>query len=204
MVYLLVAWLHTQCKLAFTACGAVLVVVAHILMAAGVVYDDGQRSTYVSLTSVINNIGVEPVFQVLPMCPECMEPYPSSRAANSCCDRCAAPLFKKIPRLDRRRRTGENVVRPLLQCPSMSIESQLRAILDVPGMEDEMDHWRSVPRSPGVYNDIFDGRVTRELKGPDGRPFFENPAPAGSTELRIGVVLGFDWFVMHLARSERK
>jgi hypothetical protein len=193
MLYLLVAWLHTQCKLAFTACSAVLVVVAHILMAAGVTFGNGERSSYVSLTSVINNLGVEPVFQVLPICPLCMEPYPASRPTDTACDRCSTPLFKRIPSLDRRRRTTEDIVRPVLQCASMSVEAQLRAILEIPGMEDEMEQWRDVPRTPGVYNDMFDGRVPQQLKGPDGRPFFENPKPANSTELRIGGVLGFDW-----------
>jgi hypothetical protein len=75
----------------------------------------------------------------------------------------------------------------------MSIEAQLRAILAVPGMVQAMDAWCSVDRMTGQYKDMFDGRVAQHVKGVDGKVFFENPAPAGSKELRIGLVLGFDW-----------
>jgi hypothetical protein len=197
MLYLLVAWLHTQCKVAFSACGAVLVVVSHILLAAGVVLDAGQQSPYVTLKSVMSNVGIEPAFHILAVCPQCMEPHPSSTSPGSMCTRCESPLFKSTARRGRRARApandGANLERPLVQYPVMSVEAQLRAILAIPGMEDEMEHFRSVPRSPGVYNDMFDGRVPREIKGPDGRPFFENPVPPGSTELRVGLTLGFDW-----------
>jgi hypothetical protein len=191
ILYLLVAWLHTQCKLAFTACGAVLVVVAHILAAANVPF--GERPAYTTLTSVMTNLNIEPAFQVLPLCPRCMEPYPANRDTSSVCDECANPLFAHIKRHDRRHAHAEDIARPLLQCPFMSIEQQLRTLLEVPGMEDELEQWRHVPRTPGKYHDMFDGRVPQEIKGPDEQPFFENPLPPDSTELRIGLVLGFDW-----------
>jgi hypothetical protein len=76
----------------------------------------------------------------------------------------------------------------------MTIEAQLRGILEVPGMEDELEQWRYTTRTSGKYIDMFDGRVPRNIKAHDGHPFFENPLPAGSTELRIGLVLGFDWY----------
>jgi hypothetical protein len=75
----------------------------------------------------------------------------------------------------------------------MSIEHQLRAIIDTPGMENELEKWRGAHRVEGEYNDMFDGRIARKIKGSDGRPFFENPLPTESSELRIGLVLGFDW-----------
>jgi hypothetical protein len=190
ILYMLVAWLHTQCKLAFKACGAVLVVVANILAAAEVV---PQEAVYGSLTSVLNYLNAEPTFQVLAVCPSCIEPYPVSRKSNSTCDRCGGPLFKSTNRHDRRQQDLEAIATPLLQYPVMSIESQLRALLDIPGMEDELEQWREVQRTPGKYNDMFDGRIAQGIKGPDARPFFENPVPPRSTELRIGLVLGFDW-----------
>jgi hypothetical protein len=75
----------------------------------------------------------------------------------------------------------------------MGIETQLRGILAIPGMEDELEQWRRLERRPGTYRDMFDGQVPRNIKGPDERPFFENPVPDNSTELRIGLVLGLDW-----------
>jgi hypothetical protein len=192
-LYLLVAWLHTQCKLAFIACVAVLVVFGHIMAAAGVVLGQGQRGSYVSLASVMTNIGVEPVFQVLTVCPKCLEPYPAGRTSATPCDRCATPLFKATKERDRQRPTAPAPARPFLQAPHMSVEAQLRAILAMPGMEDHMESWRSVERTPGTKKDIFDGDMTKDLKGPDGKPFFQNPMPSDCTELRVGVVAGLDW-----------
>lgn len=47
-------------------------------------------------------------------------------------------------------------------------------------------------------SDIFDGRVARNVLGPDGLPFFRNDetsktAPNG--ELRIGLTLDADWCI---------
>jgi hypothetical protein len=193
ILYMLVAWLHTQCKLAWMACGTVLVVVSHILVAGKYKLKDGQQAPYVTLSSVLTNLGVEPEFQVLPVCPQCMEVYPNTRARDSKCDRCLSPLFKHTKTVNGRRDEDDNIVRPLLQFPRLSIEDQLRKILEIPGMEDELEHWRHVHQTLGKSNDMFDGRVAQEIKGSDGRPFFENPSPVGCTELRIGLVLGFDW-----------
>ena len=53
-------------------------------------------------------------------------------------------------------------------------------------------------RPHGIMNDIFDGRVARNVLGPDGLPFFRHDE-AGKTglsgELRIGLTLGADWYV---------
>jgi hypothetical protein len=193
MLYMLVSWLHTQCKLPFAACNVVLLVVINIALAAGTALGGDSHTAYVSLKSVLDNIGAEPVFQVLPVCPRCMEPYPASSTHDSTCDTCGDPLFKRIPRRTRRQPNAPDTFRPHLQQPYMGIETQLRGILAIPGMEDELEQWRRLERRPGTYRDMFDGQVPRNIKGPDERPFFENPVPDNSTELRIGLVLGLDW-----------
>jgi hypothetical protein len=81
----------------------------------------------------------------------------------------------------------------LLQFPCLSIKDQLHKILEIAGMEDELEHWRHVHQTLGKSNNMFDGRVAQEIKGLNSRPFFENPSPVGCTELHIGLVLGFDW-----------
>jgi hypothetical protein len=202
ILYMLVAWLHTQYQLAFKACDVMLVVISHILAAAcqdreagcqlPQAYRASHEAPYASLTSVITHLGVEPDFQVLPVCPRCSEPHPSGQLPDALCIRCSAPLFKHTGRHNQRQRHTEDILRPHLQYPHMGIEDQLRTILEVPGMEDEMEQWRFKSRMRGKYNDMFDGRVPRDIKGPDGRPFFENPA-VDANELRVGLVLGFDW-----------
>jgi hypothetical protein len=42
---------------------------------------------------------------------------------------------------------------------------------------------------------MFNGFIPRNVKGPDGTPFFAPPRPPEVRELRIGLVLGFDWYV---------
>ncbi|EPS99806.1 hypothetical protein FOMPIDRAFT_1030690 [Fomitopsis schrenkii] len=192
LLYLLVAWLHTACQLAFPACRAVLVVMGQILAAAGIITE--RHALYISLASVLASLGVEPVFQILPVCPSCLEVYPGNYPRDLPCRRCASPLFSHAQRHDRRQRTASSVVRPLLQFPMKSIEAQLREILAVPGMEELVEGWRTKSRAPGTYQDNFDGRICRELQGPDGRLFFENPLPTQCNELRIGLTLGVDWF----------
>lgn len=198
LLYLLVAWLHTACQLAFPACRAVLVVMGQILAAAGIITE--RHALYISLASVLASLGVEPVFQILPVCPSCLEVYPGNYPRDLPCRRCASPLFSHAQRHDRRQRTASSVVRPLLQFPMKSIEAQLREILAVPGMEELVEGWRTKSRAPGTYQDNFDGRICRELQGPDGRLFFENPLPTQCNELRIGLTLGVDWSVPILLR----
>jgi hypothetical protein len=202
ILYMLVAWLHAQYHLAFKACNVVLVVIAHIIAADRGACPCGHEqphasyeAPYLSLTSVIAHLGIEPIIQVLPVCPSCSEPHPSGQLPDALCTRCLAPLFKHSKGLNQRQRHAEDITQPCLQYPHMNIEDQLRSILDIPGMEDEMERWRYTSRTRGKYKDMFDGRIPREIKGHDGRPFFENPAPGDVTELRIGLVLGFDWYV---------
>lgn len=191
LLYLLVAWLHTHFHLPFLACNAVLTVVFHILtLAAGSV---NTKDSYRTLPSIIGHLGVEPVFSALPVCPECLEVYPASIDPSQPCARCESPIFKLTT--SKTSKSPNNKFRPFLQFPAKSIEAQLRDILAVDGMEDVLEGWRSKVRVPGEYQDNFDGAICQELKGDDGRLFFENPLPAGNSELRIGLTQGVDWCV---------
>lgn len=193
LLYLLVSWLHTHFHLPFTACNTILVVVLNILRAAGYALTT-TPSPYVTLPSVISHLGVEPVFQVLPVCENCLEVFPSSTKPGTLCDHCSNPLFKSILRHNRRTPNDNESHRPSLQFPMKSIEAQLRDICAIPGMLGVLEEWRTKSRSPGRYGDNFDGAVCQELPGVDKRPFFENPRPQDSPpELRIGLTLGVDW-----------
>lgn len=54
--------------------------------------------------------------------------------------------------------------------PLKSIEAQLRDVLQVPGIEDELEKWRSIPRQPGVLQDNFDGAICQSLPSWTRRP----------------------------------
>ncbi|KZV60007.1 hypothetical protein PENSPDRAFT_558091, partial [Peniophora sp. CONT] len=200
LLYLFVAWLHTQGKVAFKFCAAALVVIVQIVLLAGGSFDD-LHAPYRSLPSVLNYLNVEPQFEVLPTCPSCLEPYPASRSqagATSTCDRCGTLLFQSKRRHDQRRAEGSTVQHPHLQFPYKTIESQLRDL--IPRVEVELDDWRKKERVPGKYTDAFDGRIPQELPAPKdvAGPFFVNPLPPPAVgeapELRIGLTGGLDWF----------
>lgn len=113
------------------------------------------------------------------------------------CTTCNVALF--LPDLTKRgnRHTSKT---PVIKYPYLSLSDQLFSLLKVPGVEALLDEWRQKPRKLGHYSDIFDGKVCRlDLKAPDGSLFFSNlphqkNGPEG--ELRIGVNLGVDWYVL--------
>ena len=184
--YLLVAWLHTHFHLPFRACNAVLVVGAIIFKALGTSPNPAMLTT---LNPVLSALEIQPNFAIFPVCPQCQDVFPAGVAV---CGKCSLPLYRGSPGSDQQH-AGPQAT-PLLQFPFKSLEEQLRAVLAVPGMEDQLDHWRKKQRQPGVYKDMFDGRISKELCGADGLPFFRHDLqemPDG--ELRLGVTLGADW-----------
>ena len=190
LLYVLATWLHVQFHLPFRACTALVKIVILIIKSYGALITNDPIST---LPRIMSRIDVEPTIFILPICPECLEVYPESEATPTTCRCCNAFLFKSNsphPQVKEKKRT------PLLGFPYKSILSSLTEILAVPGVEDELDRWRTVERQPGFYADIFDGEITRSLQCPDGSLFFQNE-PGNKTGpggvLRIGVTLGVDW-----------
>lgn len=189
LLYILVSWLHTHFHLPFVACNAVLIVVYNILHLAG----SSLSSTYYrTLPSVIDHLNVEPKFLALPVCPGCQRLFPPSTDPNIPCPFCKSPIF--MPTISNTKKSTKTSHRPLLQFPYKSLESQLRDILEADGMEEAAEAWRLKERRAGVYRDMFDGEICKELPGPDGEPFFQNPLPPDNTELRIALTQGVDWF----------
>jgi len=78
-----------------------------------------------------------------------------------------------------------------------SLEEQISDLVAVPGVR--MSWTRGVRRSVYQANntDIFDGNVCKELPGHDGQPFFlPDQKEVENGELRVGVSLGVDWYVV--------
>lgn len=192
ILYILVTWLHSQFHLPFRACNAILVVFGLILQSFGITTSMPVLAT---LPSVMERLGVEPTFRVLPVCPQCLEVYPEDPATGPKCTVCGTDLFKTGRTRGGKDRASKAPV-PDLRFPYKSIAAQLAEIVALPGMEDELDGWRRLPRKSRHYSDFFDGSIARDLKGHDDQPFFANgeldlDGPDG--ELRIGLTLGADW-----------
>ena len=195
ILYLLVAWLHSQFHVPMRALSAILSVVRLMLLAAGLDAITGIAATYKTVQS---HMGIEPSFDILPVCVKCLEPHPADYKAKVCC-KCALPLF--LPTIDApqsKKKKKRKKLRPNLQMPYKSISEQLPNLLSLPGIEAELDRWRKARRQPSVLNDISDGNVWKNVLGHDNLPFFRDDPGGGRGhgELRIGVTLGCDWYTL--------
>ena len=78
-----------------------------------------------------------------------------------------------------------------------SLINSLQNLLLSPSFSEKCELWRCKQVVPGVYTDIFDGRVWKEFQVVDGVPFLSVP---GNYALQINV----DWFApfKHTAHSE--
>jgi hypothetical protein len=64
-------------------------------------------------------------------------------------------------------------------------------------MLDAVEQWRTRVPKPGFKTEIMDGEVWKTLPGHDGKPFFDNSEDrANKDEVRIGLTLGFDGYVL--------
>ena len=190
-IYAIVAWLHLNFHLPRVACNAVLWAFALVISAIA----PSAAIPFVTLKSANHSLGLDSLpITILVVCPGCKEVYRSSNGACATCTKCSATLFKDSATA---RGTFRKSPVPIIKYPTMSIASQLQAMLVVPGLEDLLDGWRQQAREEGVYRDIFDGAVVHGLLGPDGKRFFANDGPHHSRgpngELRIGVTWGVDW-----------
>lgn len=193
LVYVTILWLHTQCKLPFRACNAHLVIFSVILSTLAIPMDPPLCTT---LLTVMSQLRADADFQELPICTKCLQPFPATTPTSTLCSVCSTPLFNTKPTVvqETQGRSTRAQPKPYLRCPYKSLEEQLVEL--VPEIEHLVDAWRTKPRTPGKFTDIFDGDVCREVKGPDGLPFFRpdlKEMPNG--ELRIGVTMGVDWFL---------
>ena len=80
------------------------------------------------------------------------------------------------------------------------LSQQLMSVLKIPGIEALLDNWCNKQCTSGEYRDIFNRDICRKcLRAPDGSLFFSNLPHEGhgpSGELRIGVNLGVDWYIL--------
>ena len=195
VIYTMVCWLHMQFHLPRIACNAVLAILACLVEALNPLLP----LPFITLSSVTRTLAVDPSIQLLPVCPNCRDVFPSaaSQHMQDACTSCNIPLF--LPN-HTNRGILRNMKTPIIKYPYLPLSQQLISVLKIPGVEALLDSWRTKARKSGEYGDIFDGNMCRErLKAPDGTIFFSNlphekQGPGG--ELRIGVNLGVDWHVV--------
>lgn len=93
-----------------------------------------------------------------------------------------------------------------------SVSESLAFMIQRPGFLERCEHWRKRSCMPGVYRDVYDGRVWRKFMHFEGRPFLAEPG-------KLALMLNMDFFqpfkhsiysvgviylaVMNLPRKER-
>ncbi|EJU01672.1 hypothetical protein DACRYDRAFT_16285 [Dacryopinax primogenitus] len=104
------------------------------------------------------------------------------------CSRCRSALYEPSPRF--------GAPRALRQAPYDLLSRQLADFLGQPGFEDACESYHDTPSVPGVYTRLQDESVWKELKAPDGSPFFPTSREEArrQAELRLGLLVAMDWF----------
>jgi hypothetical protein len=201
VVYTMITWLHFQFHLPYVACNAVLAFLALIFK----FFNLAIALPFITLQSATRALGADPGIILLAVCPKCRSVYPSSgsRHMQDTCTTCQVALF--LPEHTRRGH-HRTIKTPVIKYPYLPLSEQIVSILKNPGVESLLDDWRTKPRKAGEYSDIFDGRMCRlKLRAPDGSLFFSNrphERNGPNDELRIGVNMGVDWYVLYLILSD--
>ncbi|KAI0668702.1 hypothetical protein C8Q78DRAFT_1097701 [Trametes maxima] len=190
-IYAFVPWAHLQFNLPIVASNALLLCFAVVIT----LVSPSTSTPFLTLKKVNELMGLDIPFQVLAVCSRCKAVYSGSESSPTRCSTvgCDTPLFKDARSSSRWYQRGLRV--PLIKYPYLSLSEQIEHLLQVQGMEELLERWRTKSRKPGVYHDIFDGSVAQNLLAPDGHPFFKKPEESDSSnELRIGLQWAVDWF----------
>jgi len=152
IVCFVVITLHFLAGLATSWCDFLLKVFVFLLEALG--RADIAEQIPLRLFTACTYSGV-PSYNVtaLPVCSACGDVFHVGDGAPIDCPRCSIPLYEAlleptnlpIPNPTRR------VLVPRIRLPFLSISSQLESILRTPGIEEDMDWWRTLSQKQGVY-----------------------------------------------------
>ena len=82
---------------------------------------------------------------------------------------------------------GKKVLYPFKVFCYRSLKTSLQCLLLRAGFADTCEHWRSRREKAGVYQDIYDGKIWKELRYIDGKPFL-------AKQYVFALMLNIDWF----------
>lgn len=95
---------------------------------------------------------------------------------------CGAALFKTV-----RSKHGELILKAKRVFCYRSVKKTLQEFLKCPGFSEKCVQYKKCPRDPNFLGDIYDGRVWKNFKNAEGKPFFDAPNT-------FGCMLNLDWF----------
>ncbi|KAJ7598689.1 hypothetical protein C8J56DRAFT_708797, partial [Mycena floridula] len=193
LTLLCVAFLHTRYQVSFRACAAMLFCLNAVFLTLGRI----NKPIPFTLQTVFHRMGLKDQFIVYRVCPVCHKLFSPEQVNVTNCDHCDSALNQ--PSLSTLSVDPEAEPDPSRQpaslpynvAPLATLSSLLSDFLARPGMEEALESWRSLPKNNSSdLKTIRDGLVWKELKDKDGNSFFDHE----TSELRIGVTVGFDWF----------
>ena len=193
-IILFVTWAHVSFHVPVRVLEVLLKVQKAINKKLG--HLDGIEDAPVTVKTAFKSLGLVDNFIVFAMCTSCRRIFErEDLGENLDCTHCNNALFTESGRQKKGKDASQNL-RPCLQFPFRPLSSQLSELLNREGIEDALDSWRA-RESDEVLRDIMDGKVWKELKGHNGKPFFNNDKNReDKDELRIGITLGFDGYVL--------
>ncbi|KIO17808.1 hypothetical protein M407DRAFT_32505 [Tulasnella calospora MUT 4182] len=156
----------------------------------------------ISLATAIKSLRLNDQFAVYPTCPTCHRietaTIPTAELEAFTCPACDTELFSSSSAYHYFSTLLDPVdapaswsrPQPKMVVSYRSIPALLSEFLSRDGMVENMDTWRVKDRVQDRLRDVMDGRIWKELQGPDGKPFFGDHCP---DELRVGLVIHLDW-----------
>jgi hypothetical protein len=132
---------------------------------------------------VVDVLNLHPHTQSFICCPKCYKLYPDSQECPDVCtsqpttdsEACNAPLYSQ--RVIR----GAEKRYPIWKFLYHDMKAWLANMLSRPDIEAYTDHdvFLNSRDTPEEARDIWDGKVLREFKGPDGKPFVQPSSQDG-------------------------
>ena len=190
IIILLTTWAHVSFHVPKRVLEVIMKVLKGIFTAIRQM--EGVQEAPITLKTAFKSLGLEDNFVVFPMCVTCRRIYSKDDLSEDfLCTYCDKELFNETGKTKKKARKRT----PCLQFPFRPVSSQLSEFLNREGIEDALDSWRQ-RTSDDTLRDMMDGHIWKELKGHDGKPFFNtDPNREDKHELRIGITLGFDGYV---------
>lgn len=198
--------LHFSYHLPFAACDLALFLSYLIFKGLKIVSKKDQVP--ITLTTAIRRLDLRDRFKILPVCPapSCQHVFlgdlqrviDNEHRCTECDELVFEPTSDTLVEevlglfMGRKEKSKKPPV-PKLVVAYRPISELVAEFLSRDGMVEKMDEWRHKPRADDVLGDIMDGRIWKELKGADDRPFFGEHCPE---ELRIGITVNLDWCVL--------
>lgn len=194
---LVILFLHYHLHLSVRASELLLRVLNLVLGSVFGILDTNDRGLFpVSLATIRRNFGLLDRFALYIVCPRCWlltKPQTPIRSYQCICgedlyvDKRGNVVAQAMQLVFGRQIQAE----PHLLMPVALPSTLLQSFLSVEDVEQSIDKWRAKVGTPGVLQDVSDGKVWKELRDHEGQLFFRASVPP--SEARLAWSISLDW-----------